>query len=89
LEWLKSFVFQWLETVLSPLRNQSEYSTFYTSLCTRLEFYLLECFAALRISELFDLIIDYPDSIPALEDLKSCLIKTNQLSELIESLRQV
>ena len=38
------------------------------------------------ISELFDIIVYYPDSKPALLDLKECLGLTRQRSELIVSL---
>jgi hypothetical protein len=42
----------------------------------RLEFHLYETMANLRIAELFDIIIEYPDSLPALTDLKACLERT-------------
>ncbi len=41
-----------------------------------------------RIGELFNIIVDFPDSTPAVEDLKECLNKTNQHSELVTSLRK-
>ena len=37
-----------------------------------------------RISCLFDLVIDYPDSLPALDDLKSCIKETREYAVLIE-----
>lgn len=39
--------------------------------------------ANLRISELFDIIVDYPTSIPALEDLKQCLKSTATRAKLV------
>ncbi|ORY03191.1 hypothetical protein K493DRAFT_207320, partial [Basidiobolus meristosporus CBS 931.73] len=39
-----------------------------------------------RIAELFDIIVDYPDSEPALHDLKSCMLKVDSRSYLVTSL---
>ena len=35
-----------------------------------------------------DIIIDYPDSQPALQDLKECLARVDQRSELVTALRK-
>jgi anaphase-promoting complex subunit 2 len=37
--------------------------------------YAYEVFSKIRISQLFDIIVEYPDSKPALEDLKFCIDK--------------
>lgn len=44
--------------------------------------------ASLRISELFDIVIDFPTSAPALEDLKHCLDTTKARSELVTQYQQ-
>jgi anaphase-promoting complex subunit 2 len=49
--------------------------------------FLYEISSKLRISELFDLIVDYPDSTPAVRDLKTCLDATQQYGDLVVSLR--
>uniref|UniRef100_A0A4W4F9E1 Anaphase-promoting complex subunit 2 n=1 Tax=Electrophorus electricus TaxID=8005 RepID=A0A4W4F9E1_ELEEL len=41
----------------------------------------------MRIEELFSIIRDFPDSIPAIEDLKFCLERTNQRQHLLTSLK--
>jgi anaphase-promoting complex subunit 2 len=41
-----------------------------------------------RTSELFDIIVDYPESAPALLDLKECLSRSDQHLELVASLTQ-
>ncbi|KAK9750744.1 hypothetical protein RND81_02G218500 [Saponaria officinalis] len=51
----------------------------------RLEYYAYETLQDLRIGKLFDIIVDYPDSSPAIEDLKQCLDYTGQHSKLVES----
>ena len=41
----------------------------------RLTFFLHESVAKARIRRLFDVIVEFPDSKPALEDLKECMEK--------------
>ena len=41
----------------------------------------------IRINRLFDIIIDYPDSKNAIEDLKICIQKTNLRSGVMKSLK--
>lgn len=45
-------------------------------------------YAHIRIKRLFDIVIDFPDSKSAIEDLKVCLSKTNLRSNVIKSLKQ-
>ncbi|KAJ3681820.1 hypothetical protein LUZ60_014393 [Juncus effusus] len=51
----------------------------------RLEYFAYETLQDLRIAKLFEIIVDYPDSSPAIEDLKACLDHTGQHSKLISS----
>jgi anaphase-promoting complex subunit 2 len=44
-------------------------------------------YGQIRIKRLFDIIIDFPDSKNAIDDLKICLTKTNLRSNLINSLK--
>ncbi|GAB5580279.1 anaphase-promoting complex subunit 2 [Prionailurus iriomotensis] len=44
-------------------------------------------YAGLRIEELFSVIRDFPDSRPAIEDLKYCLERTDQRQQLLLSLK--
>ncbi|GAA6105749.1 anaphase-promoting complex subunit 2 [Tachysurus ichikawai] len=41
----------------------------------------------MRIDELFSIIRDFPESTPAVEDLKFCLERTNQRQQLLNSLK--
>ncbi len=54
---------------------------------SRLLFFTYEEFARLRISEMFDIIVEFPDSLRALQNLKLCLEHTSQHQELITSLK--
>ncbi|XP_058187692.1 anaphase-promoting complex subunit 2-like isoform X2 [Rhododendron vialii] len=51
----------------------------------RLEYFAYETLQDLRIAKLFEIIVDYPDSSPAIEDLKQCLEYTGQHSKLVVS----
>nr|KAJ0190875.1 hypothetical protein LSAT_V11C800409180 [Lactuca sativa] len=51
----------------------------------RLEYFAYETLQDLRIAKLFEIIVDYPDSAPAIEDLKQCLEYTGQHSKLVDS----
>lgn len=50
----------------------------------RLEYLAYETLQDLRIAKLFEIIVDYPDSSPAIEDLKQCLEYTGQHSKLVD-----
>ncbi|KAI4373861.1 hypothetical protein MLD38_011927 [Melastoma candidum] len=51
----------------------------------RLEYFAYEVVQDLRIDKLFEIIVDYPESSPAIEDLKQCLEYTGQHSKLVQS----
>ena len=72
---------------------------------SRFDFHLTKTLCDLRTRELFDIIIDFPESTPALEDLKvhsnysssqssliviqECLSRVDQRANLVQSLRKV
>ncbi|KAL5719267.1 anaphase-promoting complex subunit 2 [Ranunculus cassubicifolius] len=51
----------------------------------RLDYFAYETLQDLRIAKLFEIIVDYPDSSPAIEDLKQCLTYTGQHTKLVNS----
>jgi hypothetical protein len=54
----------------------------------RMHFYMYNELCKLRIGELFDIIVDFPDSKPALLDLKECLSKTGIYNDMIQSFKK-
>ncbi|KAM0747435.1 hypothetical protein T439DRAFT_359225 [Meredithblackwellia eburnea MCA 4105] len=54
---------------------------------SRFEYHVMKTLGGLRTKELFDIIRDYPESKPALEDLKTALVKTDQRTLLVNRLR--
>lgn len=55
---------------------------------SRFDYHVCKTLCDLRTQEIFDIIIDYPDSQPALQDLKECLIRVDQRTDLVMSLRK-
>ena len=49
--------------------------------------FLYNVYALVHIEEMFEIIIEYPDSEPALLDLKTCLEKTDLRGMLVHSFR--
>lgn len=58
----------------------------YLQWCSRLRWLVYETLGALRTTELFDMICDYPESIPAISDLQECLRNTNQYGVVVSTL---
>lgn len=54
----------------------------------KLYYILYETYTEMRINEMFGIITDFPESSPAIEDLKICLNRTNQRPYLIKTLRK-
>ncbi|GJN89751.1 hypothetical protein Rhopal_002740-T1 [Rhodotorula paludigena] len=54
---------------------------------SRFEYHVHKVLCQLRTTELFEIILAYPASTPALEDLKTCLYKTDQRTLLVTRLR--
>ena len=78
-QWLHTSVSSWVEKFIAkeemPLWTQ------------RLSFHLHDTFARSRIKDLFSIIRDFPESEPALHDLRRCMRRTQVQKLLIESLK--
>jgi len=95
--WLSN-VFHWMNTSLTSwlefaTNKQVKQVVADTDCCftveqwqPRLEYFVYKAFAELRISELFEIIVEYPDSLPAINDLKDCLLQTETRQLLTKSL---
>ncbi|SCZ98465.1 BZ3500_MvSof-1268-A1-R1_Chr7-1g09159 [Microbotryum saponariae] len=56
---------------------------------TRFEYHVHKTMGVVRASEMFDIIVNFPRSTPALEDLKVCLLKTDQRAIIVNKLRHL
>ncbi|XP_068104761.1 anaphase-promoting complex subunit 2 [Hyperolius riggenbachi] len=89
-EWIEK-VIGWLGKVFlqggtQPSINPEASSTLKRWRC-HVQRFFYRLYASMRIDELFSIIRDFPDSKPAIEDLKFCLERTNQRQELLSSLK--
>ncbi|KAL8292852.1 hypothetical protein RQP46_000546 [Phenoliferia psychrophenolica] len=88
-DWLAGGVLGWVSTIYarSVEGGQEEAKKMLKPTFSRFEYHVNKVLCALRTTELFDMIVDFPSSLPALEDLKSCLYKTDQRTLLVSRLR--
>lgn len=79
---VKSHFLDWLQVIFEmPPKVMEKWSN-------QIEYHCYKSFAKMRIKELFDIIVEYPDSKPAIEDLKVCLNHVELKVHLMESLKQ-
>ncbi|XP_072014527.1 anaphase-promoting complex subunit 2-like [Amphiura filiformis] len=93
-KWLEHKVVGWLNLVFcgpdssrGTANSRSTSKTCIAQWKDRLQYFFYQTYARLRIQELFNIIVEFPDSLSALEDLKSCLEKTELRTFLMQSLR--
>ena len=86
LQWLDTKVLGWLHLVYSGNRTHI-YSDCIDGFKGRLLHFLYETYANIQIEQLFNIIIDFPESEPAILDLKLCLEKTDLRTQLVMSLK--
>ena len=86
LEQIRSYqtkvVLPWLLDLVGPERlEQDDWKL-------KIEFTCAECYCLVRNDEIFELVADYPDSLPAVMELKQVLEHTKMYSALGEALKQ-
>lgn len=85
IEWVTCEIMPWIKTLIKRECKVNEIARRWEA---GIQCYVYDRFANLRISELFDIIIEFPDSTCAVVDLRNCLDHTLQHRELIVSLTQ-
>ena len=85
-QWLENKVLGWLKLVYSGNRSHIEADCI-AGFKGRLLHFLFETYANVQISQLFNIIIEFPESEPAILDLKVCLEKTDMRSQLVATLK--
>ncbi|RMX67361.1 hypothetical protein DD238_000810 [Peronospora effusa] len=78
-QWACSELLPWLEEMTQT--NDAASSGKWRRMVSR---HVLQEFGSRRITQLFEIIKEYPDSVPALEDLRQCLERTQQHGELLQ-----
>jgi len=94
--WLDRVVMSWVRSIHTSSLSTSPLLTFGDKHNPGLEEYrlkllqyLYQTYTKARIEQLFNIIIEFPDSQPALEDLRECLTHTDLRGHLTSNLRQV
>ena len=76
------------ESHTSKIKPNAKFDEYLLNYKKQLAHFMYTHYAHVRIKRLFDIVIDFPDSKNAIEDLKICLSKTNLRSHLIKGLKQ-
>lgn len=97
LQWFRQEIGPWLLKVLQAGEDrpgsrcepnyQSRGVEIMRRAMSRFEYHIYESLSELRINELFDIVVDFPETMPVLQDLRACMIKTDQRSYLVQKLR--
>ena len=89
--WLDTVVMLWIRLIYSAetvgVACSDQINATLANFRQRLAHFLYETYTRSRIDQLFDIIIEFPESQPAVEDLKECLEKTDLRSYLTKTLK--
>ena len=90
-QWLEKIVIGWIRLIYascsqahSPQRKFAQHLAGYKR---QLAHFMYTHYAHTRISRLFDIVVDFPESARALADLAACLAKTDLRAHVVASLR--
>ncbi|KAF9523397.1 hypothetical protein CPB83DRAFT_910659 [Crepidotus variabilis] len=87
--WMSDHVVPWMIHVYA--RNASspeEARAMLQGVGSRFDFHINKTLCDLRTQEIFDIIIDFPESMGALKDLRDCMQRVDQRSNLVAALRK-
>ncbi|CAK1552273.1 unnamed protein product [Leptosia nina] len=91
-KWLDVTVMTWLTRIYcagssEPPPDDENVQNAIAKFKQKLRYYLYHSYTKLRIDQLFIIIIEYPDSRPAISDIKVCLNKTDLQKSLCKNLQ--
>ncbi|XP_065067924.1 anaphase-promoting complex subunit 2-like isoform X2 [Rhopilema esculentum] len=92
MQWVEDQIISWLRLVIGDINDQGD--SLESDLLSveswrpKLEYFLCKVYAELRIAQLFEIIVEFPESLPSIEDLRECLEKTESRSLLTKSLKE-
>ncbi|CAB3246135.1 unnamed protein product [Arctia plantaginis] len=90
--WLDTTVMSWLTRIYcggssKPSPDDKNIQSAISKFKQKLSYFLYHSYTKLRIDQLFNIIIEYPDSQPAVDDIKLCLEKTDLRGTLCKNLQ--
>ncbi|KAG5644323.1 hypothetical protein DXG03_008681 [Asterophora parasitica] len=87
--WMSDKIVSWmLLPYARGASNPDEAKAMLQGVGSRFDFHMNKTLCDLRTREIFDIIIDFPDSMGALHDLRDCLQRVDQRASLVQSLRK-
>ncbi|KAF8816437.1 hypothetical protein BYT27DRAFT_7221469 [Phlegmacium glaucopus] len=87
--WMSEKVVPWMLHVYARgATNAEEAKNMLQGVGSRFDFHINKTLCDLRTKEIFDIIIDFPDSMGALHDLRDCLQRVDQRANLVKTLRK-
>ncbi|KAF7305903.1 Anaphase-promoting complex subunit 2 [Mycena chlorophos] len=87
--WMSKHIVAWMLPLYARgATNAEDAKGMLANVGARFDFHLNKTLCELRTSEIFDIIIDYPESEGALKDLKECMQRVDQRAALIQALRR-
>ncbi|KAF5377908.1 hypothetical protein D9615_006791 [Tricholomella constricta] len=87
--WMSDKIVSWmLLPYARGASNPEEAKAMLQGVGSRFDFHMNKTLCDLRTKEIFDIIIDFPDSVGALQDLRDCLQRVDQRAALVQSLRK-
>ncbi|KAG5876105.1 hypothetical protein JTB14_013685 [Gonioctena quinquepunctata] len=86
-KWLQTVVLNWLRNIYC-YDSSNALAESMDIFEKKLVNFLYNSYTKIRIDQLFNIIIEYPDSLPALEDLRLCLPRTDLKSALTKKLQK-
>ncbi|CAK5268478.1 unnamed protein product, partial [Mycena citricolor] len=87
--WMRAHIVPWMLPMYAKGAVTSEDARgMLQNVGSRFDFHMNKTLCDLRTTEIFDIIIDFPDSMGALQDLKECLQRVDQRAALVQELRR-
>ncbi|KAF9054879.1 hypothetical protein BJ165DRAFT_741999 [Panaeolus papilionaceus] len=88
-KWMSDQVVPWMLSVYARgAKDPDDARRMLQGVGSRFDFHINKILCDLRTQEIFGIIVDYPDSAGALQDLKDCLQRVDQRDNLVRSLRK-
>ncbi|KAF9442428.1 hypothetical protein P691DRAFT_714426 [Macrolepiota fuliginosa MF-IS2] len=88
-DWMSDKVVPWMVLIYARgAANADEARVMLQGVGSRFDFHINKTLCDLRTREIFDIIIDFPESSGALYDLRDCLQRVDQRPALVKALRQ-
>lgn len=86
--WLQNNVFKWLKKFFGDNTDDPDQQEKINCMHQKLNHHLFETYAHAIIDQFFNIIIEYPDSKPSIDDLKICLVKIDLRNHLTTTVKK-